>query len=142
MTEQDNTTNVEENSAESSENQERSPRGLNSREATQRAKNWENQGNLPDPDHQDGWVFRWIRTSLVGNSDNPNVSRRFREGWQPCRLEDHPELQIHMMIWHVKLSWQQFLELFRLPSLSSHICEKCGNEIPKKNDCWVCRSLE
>ena len=42
MTEQDNTTNVEENSAESSENQERSPRGLNSREATQRAKNWEN----------------------------------------------------------------------------------------------------
>ena len=45
----------------------------------------------------DAWVFRWIRTSLVGNSDNPNVSRRFREGWQPCRLEDHPELQIHMM---------------------------------------------
>ena len=97
MTEQDNTTNVEENSAESSENQERSPRGLDSREATQRTKNWENQGNLPDPDPQDGWVFRWIRTTLVGNSDNPNVSRRFREGWQPCRLEDHPELQIHMM---------------------------------------------
>ena len=69
MTEQDNTTNVEENSAESSENQERSPRGLDSREATQRTKNWENQGNLPDPDPQDGWVFRWIRTSLVGNSD-------------------------------------------------------------------------
>ena len=25
------------------------------------------------------------------------MSRKFREGWQPCRLEDHPELQIHMM---------------------------------------------
>ena len=34
---------------------------------------------------------------FLGNSDNPNVSRRFREGWQPCRLEDHPELQVHMM---------------------------------------------
>ena len=80
-----------------SPNQERSPRGLDSREATQRKMNWENESNLPDPEPQDGWVFRWIRTSLLGNSDNPNVSRRFREGWQPCRLEDHPELQVHMM---------------------------------------------
>ena len=80
-----------------SPNQERSPRGLDSREATQRKMNWENESNLPDPEPQDGWVFRWIRTSLLGNSDNPNVSRRFREGGQPCRLEDHPELQVHMM---------------------------------------------
>ena len=42
-------------------------------------------------------MFRYIRTSLLGQSDNPNVSKRFREGWTPCKLEDHPELQIHMM---------------------------------------------
>tara|TARA_A100001515_G_C4589804_1_gene215651 strand:+ start:2160 stop:2681 length:522 start_codon:yes stop_codon:yes gene_type:complete len=92
-----NTEEVEAVSADAPENQERSPRGLDSREATQRKRNWENEGNLPDPTPQEGWVFRWIRTSLVGNTDNPNVSKRFREGWQPCRLEDHPELQIHMM---------------------------------------------
>ena len=98
MTEQDNTSNeneVEESSVNSSD-QERSPRGLDSREATQRYQNWENTANLPDPDPQEGWVFRWVRTSLVGNSDNPNVSKSFRDGWSPCRLEDHPELQIHM----------------------------------------------
>ena len=49
-----------------SPNQERSPRGLDSREATQRKMNWENESNLPDPEPQDGWVFRWIRTSLLG----------------------------------------------------------------------------
>ena len=57
-------------------------------------------------------------------------------------LKSWLELQIHMIVLHVRSSWQRFLALFSLPSLSSHICEKCGNEIPKKNDCWVCRSLE
>ena len=98
MSEEKNTTNkVEAVSADTPENQERTPRETDSREATQHPQSWENSANLPTPDPQTGWVFRYIRTSLVGNSDNPNVSRRFREGWQPCRLEDHPELQIHMM---------------------------------------------
>jgi hypothetical protein len=39
-------------------------------------------------------VFRWIRTSTLGQSDNTNVSMRFREGWEPVRAEDHPELMI------------------------------------------------
>ena len=80
-----------------SETQERTPRENESREATQHKQSWENSANLPTPDPQDGWTFRYIRTSLLGQSDNPNVSRRFREGWIPCRLEDHSELQIHMM---------------------------------------------
>ena len=76
---------------------ERTPREIESREASQRIQSWENPSNLPNPEPQEGWVFRYIRTSLLGNADNPNVSRKLREGWQPCRLEDHPELQIHMM---------------------------------------------
>ncbi len=79
------------------EAQERNPRGIDSREAEQRVESWDNPSNLPDPTPQQGWVFRYIRTSLLGKTDNPNVSRKFREGWEPCRLEDHPELQIHMM---------------------------------------------
>ena len=98
MSEENNTTNVEEVSTDSSpENQERTPRENDSRETTQHTESWENSANLPTPNPQDGWVFRYIRTALLGQTDNPNVSRRFREGWQPCRLEDHPELQIHMM---------------------------------------------
>ena len=79
------------------ESAERTPREIESREASQRIQSWENPSNLPNPTPQEGWVFRYIRTSLLGQADNPNVSRKLREGWEPCKLEDHPELQIHMM---------------------------------------------
>jgi hypothetical protein len=49
---------------------------------------------LPTPDPQEGYKFRWIRTSTLGNADMTNVSSRFREGYMPVRAEDHPELQI------------------------------------------------
>jgi len=72
----------------------REPRNLETRENDIRDMPWEPASLLPDPDSQDGWVFRWIRTSMVGNPDNTNVSKKFREGWEPVRAEDHPELQI------------------------------------------------
>ena len=72
----------------------REPRGVDTRESEASASSWEPASMLPDPDPQDGWVFRWIRTSMQGNLDNTNVSKRFREGWEPVRAEDHPELQI------------------------------------------------
>jgi hypothetical protein len=98
MSEENEITNkVEEVSTESPANQERTPRETDSREATQHEESWENSANLPTPNPQEGFVFRYIRTALLGQSDNPNVSRRFREGWIPCKLEDHTELQIHMM---------------------------------------------
>jgi hypothetical protein len=55
---------------------------------------WTPQSSLPVPEPKDGWVFRWIRTSSLGRSDNTNVSRQFREGWEPVKAEDHPELKI------------------------------------------------
>lgn len=42
----------------------------------------------------DGLRFRWIRTILSGQPDTRNTSRRFREGWVPCRATDYPELQM------------------------------------------------
>jgi hypothetical protein len=30
----------------------------------------------------------------LGNTDNTNVSSRFREGWTPVRKEDHPNLHV------------------------------------------------
>jgi hypothetical protein len=49
---------------------------------------------LPTPDPQDGWIFRWVRTSVLGHSDNTNVSKKFRDGWEPVRAEDHLELKV------------------------------------------------
>ena len=82
---------------ENTEDQVRTARTEDNREVTQRVESWENPSNLPSPDPQPGWVFRYIRTSLLGKADNPNVSKKFREGWEPCRSEDHPELHVHMM---------------------------------------------
>ena len=78
----------------SEERAPREPRNLDNRESEERTKAWEPASILPDPEPQDGWVFRWIRTAMVGNLDNMNVSKRFREGWEPVKSEDHPELQI------------------------------------------------
>ena len=72
----------------------REPRGLDTRETSGRSRGWEPASVLPDPAPQDGWVFRWVRTAMVGQADNTNASKRFREGWEPVRAEDHPELQI------------------------------------------------
>ena len=72
----------------------RKPRKIETRENEARDVLWEPASVLPDPDPQDGWVFRWIRTSMVGSPDNTNVSKKFREGWEPVKAEDHPELQI------------------------------------------------
>ena len=55
---------------------------------------WVPSSVLPTPDPKDGWIFRWIRTSTLGQSDNTNVSKKFREGWIAVKAEDHPELKV------------------------------------------------
>jgi len=72
----------------------RTPRDLETREKTERKKSWTRPSALPTPEPRDGLHFRWIRTSMLGQSDNPNVSRRFREGYQPVKAVDHPEMQL------------------------------------------------
>ena len=74
--------------------EERTPREEYKRETTERKKSWSPPNVLPDPEPVDGWEFRWIRTSIVGQPDNTNVSSRFREGWEPVKAENHPELKI------------------------------------------------
>ncbi len=75
--------------------EQRPPRSEDDRKVEERSSDsWVPPSVLPTPAPQDGWVFRWVRTSTLGNSDNTNVSQKFREGWQPVRSEDHPELQV------------------------------------------------
>ena len=75
--------------------EERKPRETISRTADARPDDsWTPASILPDPTPQDGWVFRWVRTATLGEADNTHVSKMFREGWEACKLEDHPELML------------------------------------------------
>ena len=69
-------------------------REVENRESTQRKVQWTPPQTLPSPKEQPGWVFRWIRTSMMGQADPTNTSAKLREGWEPCKAEDHPELML------------------------------------------------
>ena len=70
-------------------------REVENRESTQRKQVWVAPQTLPEPKPQDGYVFRWIRTSMMGQADPTNTSAKLREGWEPVKAEDHPELMLH-----------------------------------------------
>ena len=69
-------------------------RELENRESAQRKTTWTPPQTLPEPEAQDGWVFRWIRTSIMGQADPSNPSAKFREGWEPVKAEDQPKLMM------------------------------------------------
>ena len=60
----------------------------------QRADSWKPASLLPEFKKVPGWAYRWIRTSLLNDADNLNVSTRMREGWEPVKLADHPEMKL------------------------------------------------
>ena len=69
-------------------------RELETRESAQRKMAWIPPQTLPEPEPQDGWVFRWIRTSIMGVSDPSNTSAKFREGWEPVKASEQPKLMM------------------------------------------------
>ena len=62
------------------------------REKTARKQAWSRPEVLPSPNDEPGYAFRWIRVSTQGNVDAPNVSSKLREGWEPVKATDHPEI--------------------------------------------------
>ena len=62
------------------------------REKTTAKSHWEAPELLPVPDDQPGYSFRWIRLATLGITDARNISAKRREGWEPCKAEDHPEI--------------------------------------------------
>ena len=70
-------------------------RELETRAKAERPKQWLPPQLLPDPTPEPGYVFRWIRISTLGANDPMNVSSKLREGWEPVKASEHPE--IHLM---------------------------------------------
>ena len=71
----------------------RIPRDIETRATSTRAV-YVPPSTLPVPTPQPGYSFRWIATAVLGQADPSNVSKKMREGWEPVRAEDHPELQL------------------------------------------------
>jgi hypothetical protein len=69
-------------------------REIENRENTQRKKAWAPPQLLPTPSAQPGWTYRWVRTSMMGQADPTNFSAKLREGYEPVKAEDHPELMM------------------------------------------------
>lgn len=69
-------------------------RELDTREVTSQKKSWQPASILPEVAERKGWSHRWVRTSTTGQADNINVSNAFREGWEPVKAEDYPEVKV------------------------------------------------
>ena len=75
----------------------RTPRSHEDRTVSTRPSDaWIPASIIPSPIQQDGWVFYWVRTSMLGQADDPNVAKKRKEGWEPVRLQDHPELRMEV----------------------------------------------
>ena len=67
-------------------------RELETRETTQRVKQWTQPQGLPTPEPEEGYSFRWVRTALLGQFDPTNTSAKFREGWEPVKADSQPQM--------------------------------------------------
>lgn len=70
----------------------RTNRELETRAKTERKKSWVRPEVLPTPNGEDGFAYRWVRVAIQGQDDPTNVSSKLREGWEPVRASDHPEI--------------------------------------------------
>lgn len=74
--------------------QNREKRELDTRAAFARPTKWMPPQLLPDPTPEDGYAFRWIRVSTLNAADALNISSKLREGWEPVKASDHPEIHL------------------------------------------------
>ena len=73
---------------------DKTPRSLETRAMSERPKQWTPPELLPEPDKQPGFAYRWIRVSTLNAADARNASLKFREGWEPVKIEEQPQFQL------------------------------------------------
>jgi len=65
------------------------------RTAMQRPTSWQAPETLPSPNPRPGITHRWVRTGMMGVPDVQNISGKLREGYEPCKAEEYPEMMMH-----------------------------------------------
>ncbi len=75
--------------------QNRLDRILDSRATSYRPTSWQAPEALPMPDERPGWKHRYVRLSTLGAADPSNISSKLREGYEPVKAEEYPELMMH-----------------------------------------------
>ena len=78
----------------SNQSSNRLARELETREAVERPKQWRPAGLLPEPTKQEGYDYRWVRTSINGQPDDRNVLKAMQEGWEAVAMEEQTDLQL------------------------------------------------
>jgi len=68
----------------------RAPRSAVTRENTTRRKPWTPPSMLDAPPAPPGFCHRWVRAGMVGEEDKINMSKRYREGYEPVRGDEFP----------------------------------------------------
>jgi len=63
-------------------------------ETDMRTKTWAPPSLLPEFKKQPGWAYRWIRVTLANEPDARNASSKMREGWEPVKHSEHPEIKL------------------------------------------------
>ena len=69
-------------------------RELETRDKETRKRAWTKPEVLPNPKPEEGYAFHWVRVSTRGQDDPTNVSSKLREGWEPVKAVDHPEIEL------------------------------------------------
>jgi hypothetical protein len=69
-------------------------RELETREKKTRKRHWQRPETLPSPNPEPGYEYHWVRVSTQGQVDATNVSSKLREGWEPVKATDHPEITL------------------------------------------------
>ena len=103
-------TNVEVHSRKSRESE--------SHDNNSRRQPWRPVRKLETPPAPDGYQYRWIRESMLGQEDRSNVSRRLREGWELVRGTDLPQefaLPTHDSGRHAGIVYNEGLLLAKMP---------------------------
>ena len=72
----------------------RQDRELDTRDDTQRTKQWSPPSLLPEFSKKPGWAYRWVRITLANEADARNASSKMREGWEPVKHSEHPEIKL------------------------------------------------
>ena len=70
---------------------ERTSRESQTRDKTERGKEWRPPSTLEAPEPPIGYKHRWIRESVMEYDDRNNVHKRRREGYELVKAEDYPE---------------------------------------------------